>query len=65
VSQEVTYHGQAVKIGASIGTAIYPDDALAPEELISLADVGHVCRKTRRQKPRGCANERASRNPRG
>ena len=38
VSQEVTYHGQAVKIGASIGTAIYPDDALAPEELISLAD---------------------------
>lgn len=29
---------ESSKVGASIGAAIYPDDAQDPEELISLAD---------------------------
>lgn len=38
VTQVVSYKDQSMQVGASIGSAIYPDDAQAPEELISLAD---------------------------
>ena len=38
VSQKVPYKDQFLQVDASIGTAIYPDDAQNLEELISLAD---------------------------
>lgn len=38
VEQPVSYKDQSIHVGASIGTAIFPDDAEAPEELIALAD---------------------------
>ena len=38
VIQVVSYKDQSIQVGASIGTAIYPDDAKGAEELISLAD---------------------------
>ncbi len=38
MTQVVSYKNQSMQVGASIGAAVYPDDALEPEELISLAD---------------------------
>ncbi len=38
VSQKVPYKDQFLQVGASIGTAVYPDDAQNIEELISQAD---------------------------
>jgi diguanylate cyclase (GGDEF)-like protein len=38
VGQKVPYKDQFLMVGASIGTAVYPDDAQDLDELISLAD---------------------------
>jgi diguanylate cyclase (GGDEF)-like protein len=38
VTQVVPYKNQSMQVGASIGTAIYPDDGQDPEELMSVAD---------------------------
>lgn len=38
VAQKVPYKGDSLQVYASIGSAVYPDDAQNVEELISLAD---------------------------
>jgi diguanylate cyclase (GGDEF)-like protein len=38
VVQAVSYKDRLIHVGASIGTAMFPDDAQEPEELIALAD---------------------------
>ncbi|SMF21175.1 PAS domain S-box-containing protein/diguanylate cyclase (GGDEF) domain-containing protein [Alteromonadaceae bacterium Bs31] len=39
LNEKVTIKGQAVKVGGSIGVAVYPTDAIAYEELIRYADI--------------------------
>jgi diguanylate cyclase (GGDEF)-like protein len=38
VTEVVSYKDRSIQVGASIGTAMFPDDAQDPEELITLAD---------------------------
>ena len=38
IEQGVSYKGRLIHVGASIGTAMFPDDSQEPEELIALAD---------------------------
>ncbi len=39
LNEKVTINGQAVKVGGSVGIAVYPSDAIAYEELIRYADI--------------------------
>jgi diguanylate cyclase (GGDEF)-like protein len=38
VTEVVPYKNRSIQVGASIGTAMFPDDAQDPEDLITLAD---------------------------
>lgn len=56
ISDSYTIDGQSVRIGASVGTALFPDDGDDRDALIRLADKNMYAAKSRR---------RASRMPRG
>lgn len=38
IGKPIEFNGHQFKIGASIGVAIYPEDAISPERLLSIAD---------------------------
>ena len=50
IGKPITYNGHQFKIGASIGVAIYPEDASTAEALLALADQRMYENKQRRKR---------------